>query len=450
MSSRPTTSASSAASPPALSIGIDFGTSNTVLALAGPDGPSRVITFRHGEDDLRAYISALCFWEQRGESGTLQRIEGGPWAVDEFLAGVGAHRFIQSFKTFAASAAFRDTRIFGRSFTFEDLLAAFFGTVLKHAKLDPGGARVVIGRPVRFAGAKPDEGLAMQRYGAAFARAGLASTTAVYEPVGAAFFYAQRLQRDSTVLVADFGGGTSDFSVMRFESDPGKPGGPRRGRPLAHSGVGIAGDTFDYRIIDHVVSPRLGKGGSYRSFGKVLPLPAHYFANFARWNQLAMMKANGDLKELRELARQAVEPEKLERFIEVIEYDQGFPLYRVVSAAKAALSTQESTPFCFKEGGVAIETTITRADFEGWIAGDIERIGETVGEALRRANLKPQQIDKVFLTGGSSFIPAIRRVFAGRFGEDKLVSGDQFESIAAGLALIGREPDPAVWTAQAA
>ena len=448
MTSRPTASASSAAAP-ALSIGIDFGTSNTVIALAdarGRRGSSPSATARRS----CAPTSPRCAFGNSGARAarcSASRAGPGRWRNS---SRASARRFIQSFKTFAASAAFRDTRIFGRSFTFEDLLAAFLGTVLKHAGLDPAGARIVLGRPVRFAGANPDEALAMSRYSAAFARAGLASELFVYEPVGAAFFYAQRLQHDSTVLVADFGGGTSDFSVMRFERDPAHPSAPRRGRPLSNSGIGIAGDTFDYRIIDHVVSPLLGKGGSYRSFGKVLPLPTHYFANFARWNQLAMMKANGDLKELRELARQAVEPDKLERFIEVIEYDQGFPLYRAVSAAKVALSAQESAPFRFKEGGVAIETTITRAAFEGWIAEDVRRIDETVSEALRRANLGAGAIDKVFLTGGSSFIPAIRRLFAERFGEGKLVSGDQFESIAAGLSLIGREPDPAAWTARMA
>ncbi|MFO1149824.1 MAG: Hsp70 family protein [Alsobacter sp.] len=435
---------------PATSIGIDFGTSNTVLALAGPRGPAEAVRFRHAESDLTAFISALCFWEERRDGALQRRVEGGPWAVDQFLAGVGAHRFIQSFKTFAASAAFKDTRIFGRAFTFEDLLANFLGTVLRHARIDPAGARIVIGRPVRFAGPNPDEALALERYRAAFARAGLESSLHVYEPVGAAFFYAQRLERDSTVLVADFGGGTSDFSVMRFERDARDPDGPRRGTPLAHSGIGIAGDTFDYRIIDHVVSPRLGKGGSYRSFGKVLPLPTHYFANFARWNQLAMMKANGDLKELRELARQAVDPEALERFIEIVEYDQGFPLYRAVSRAKAALSTAASTRFAFREGAVAIEETITREAFEAWIAEDVQRIDDTVGVALQRAGLRPAQVDKVFLTGGSSFIPAIRRLFAGRFGEDRLMSGDQFESIATGLALIGREQDVERWTAKVA
>ena len=259
MTSRPTASASSAASP-ALSIGIDFGTSNTVVALSRPGGPASVVRFHHEgrhASDGSAFISALCFWEDGGRAGKRTRVEGGPWAVEEFLEGLSNHRFIQSFKTFAASGSFQDTRIFGAKYRFEDLLHAFLANVLGHADLAAGGRSVVVGRPVRFAGGAPDEALAMRRYRAAFASLGVEHPRFVYEPVGAAFFYAQRLERDATVLVADFGGGTSDFSVIRFEG----AGRARRARPLGHAGVGVAGDTFDYRIIDKVVSPRLGKGG---------------------------------------------------------------------------------------------------------------------------------------------------------------------------------------------
>jgi hypothetical chaperone protein len=425
-----------------VSIGIDFGTSNTVVALAGPEGPARVLRFRHGGEELSTYITALCYWQEAVKGVNTIRHDGGPWAVDAFLTGLSSLRFIQSFKTFAASAAFKDTRIFGAKTTFEDLLATFLATVKRHAGLGFDGARVVMGRPVRFAGGAPDDGLAMARYGAALERMGMAGASYVYEPVGAAFFYARALERDSTVLVADFGGGTSDFSVIRFEG----PKGARTARPLGHSGIGIAGDTFDYRIIDHIVSPRLGKHSNYVSFGKSLPLPVHFFANFARWNQLSMMKANGDLKELRDLARHAEDREALERFIEIIEYDLGFELYRAVNAAKRALSAGTEAEFEFREGGIDIAARITRAEFEGWIANDIARIAETVDQALATARLGTNAIDKVFLTGGSSLIPAIRQLFARRFGEARIVSGDQFESIAAGLALIGREKDLDRWT----
>lgn len=425
------------------SIGIDFGTSNTVVAIAGPDGQVEALTFEHGGESLKVYVTALCFWDERHGNGLRTEVEGGPWAIEQFLEGLHAHRFIQSFKTFAASATFKETRIFRERYGFEDLLSAFLRTLVRHggSRLDWRARNVIIGRPVQFAGYNPDDDLAMERYRAAFGRLGAEHARYVYEPVGAAFFYAQQLDHDATVLVADFGGGTSDFSVMRFSRN----GGVLRAEPLGHAGIGLAGDAFDYRIVDRVVSPRLGKGGHYRSMDKILSIPNHYYANFARWNQLAMMKGSGDLKELRELARAALEPEPLEKFIDIIEYDLGFALYRAVSSAKVALSSQEETDFRFQGESVDIRARITRADFEGWIGEDVEKIAGTVDEALAKAGVKPEQIERVFLTGGTSFVPAIRRLFVERFGESCLMSADQFESIAYGLALIGQTKEPSRW-----
>jgi hypothetical chaperone protein len=425
------------------SIGIDFGTSNTVVAIAGPDGQVEALTFEHGGESLKVYVTALCFWDERHGNGLRTEVEGGPWAIEQFLEGLHAHRFIQSFKTFAASATFKETRIFRERYGFEDLLSAFLRTLARHggSRLDWGARNVVIGRPVQFAGYNPNDDLAMQRYRAAFGRLGADHARYVYEPVGAAFFYARQLDHDATVLVADFGGGTSDFSVMRFS----RRGGALRAEPLGHAGIGLAGDAFDYRIVDRVVSPRLGKGGLYRSMGKILAIPNHYYANFARWNQLALMKGSGDLKELRELARAALEPEPLEKFIDIIEYDLGFALYRAVSSAKVALSSQEQTDFSFQGEGVDVQARITRADFEGWIAEDVQKIAGTVDEALTKAGVNPEQIERVFLTGGTSFVPAIRRLFVERFGESCLTSADQFESIAYGLALIGQTEEPGRW-----
>ncbi|HRE19543.1 MAG TPA: Hsp70 family protein, partial [Rhabdaerophilum sp.] len=160
--------------PPAASIGIDFGTSNTVVALA--TGDSRVETFRfdHAGTVHSVYASALCFSQERPGSSLPPSVEGGPWAIQRLVEGLTALRFIQSFKTFAASRSFQKTTIFRQNFQFEDLLATFFRTLARHAggRLDLGAAQVTIGRPVKFAGANPDEGLAMQRYHDAFGRLG--------------------------------------------------------------------------------------------------------------------------------------------------------------------------------------------------------------------------------------------------------------------------------------
>jgi hypothetical chaperone protein len=424
------------------SIGVDFGTSNTVVSVATGDGEVKTLRFPHGDAAPTVYPSALCFWQQR--RGLPAQAEGGSWAFERVLEHHGAMRFLQSFKTLAASRSFQSTAIFGQRFQFEDVLAAFLRTLARHAgsQIDLAGARVTIGRPVRFAGAAPDEALAMQRYRDGFARLGVADATYVYEPVGAAFSFARGLERDATVLVADFGGGTSDFSLMRFAR--GERG--VTAEPLGHSGVGVAGDSFDYRIVEKVVSPRLGKGGSYRStFGKTLPIPSHYYAKLARWHELALMKGGADMRELRELARDALDPEPLEAFIEIVEHDLGLSLYRAVAAAKMALSSAERVEFRFADMDIEIGATIARADFEGWIAEDLAAIAAAVDQVLREAGVGAAGVDKVFLTGGTSFVPAVQRLFVERFGAGKLSSADQFESISRGLALIGRSEEPGRW-----
>lgn len=429
--------------PPAVSIGVDFGTSNTVIALATGNGRVEAIRFAHGGARQSVYASALCFWQERSAASLPPSAEGGPWAIERVLEQHAPLRFLQSFKTLAASRSFQSTMIFRQRYPFEDLLAAFFQTLTRHAGkgFDLSASRVAIGRPVRFAGSAPDDALAMQRYRDAFGRLGANDARYVYEPVGAAFSFARNLDGDATVLVADFGGGTGDFSLMRFS----RTAGALRAEPLGHAGVGIAGDSFDYRIVDRIVAPHFGKGGSYRSFGKVLPVPSHYYAKLARWHELALMKGSADLRELRELSRSALDPAPLKHFISLVELDLGFSLYRAVSAAKIALSTNDRVEFRFAEGDLDIGSTIARSDFECWIGEDLTRIGATVDQVLSQARISPREVERVFLTGGTSFVPAVQNLFVERFGKEKLTSADQFESIAYGLALIGQAENPDQW-----
>lgn len=425
------------------SLGIDFGTTNSVLAIANADGSALTVKFTHDGVTQTVFPTALCFWEDFHAKGRRLKVEAGPWAIAQFISGEEQHRFIQSFKSFAASNAFRETRIFSKPYQFEDLLSVFMQALLKHWNAPqqmPG--HVVIGRPVTFAGASPDDALAMQRYRNGFSRLGWDKAAYVYEPVGAAFHYARQLQQDATVLIADFGGGTSDFSIIRFSKQSGK----LAAKPLAHCGIGIAGDTFDYRIIDKVVSPRLGKGGSYRSFDKLLTIPNGYYTNFARWNFLALMKSSGELRELHKLVKEAVDPEPLRQFIALIENDLGYALYRAVSKTKIALSSSDKALFEFREEGLNVKGYIRRSDFERWIAADVEKINGEVDSALAKAGLAASDIDRVFLTGGSSFIPLLRRQFEDRFGTAKLSTGGEFESIALGLALIGLSSNLHEWS----
>jgi hypothetical chaperone protein len=413
-------------------IGIDFGTTNSVVALARADGSVTTRSFATKQGAVDAYRSALMFWrEGRPPQARIVHVSG-PDALDMALGMTTEHRFLQSLKTHLSSRAFQETRLFGKLFQLEDLIGVFLTDLTTGLDGLPE-MPLVSGRPVVFAGERPDEELAVKRLTASYAKAGMPKVEFAYEPLGAAYWYARDLKTPQTMLVADFGGGTSDFSVMRFE-----PGGAGRleAIPLSHAGVGVAGDTFDYRIIEHAVSPRLGKGTQYRSFEKLLPIPAHYHAAFAQWHRLSLMKSRETMAELRALIRDAVEPGKLEDLLTVIEYDLGYELYRAVSAAKVALSAQDETVLSFRQLDIVLEATIRRSEFERWIAHDIASIEAALDRALADAGVDAGAIEAVFMTGGTSHVPAVRALFDRRFGADRVHVGDAFRSVASGLALL--------------
>ena len=423
-------------------IGLDFGTTNTVAALAsGRDMAPTMLTLDPGAGS-EVFRSALCFWQDEDARGGMM-VEAGPAAIREYLDFPDGSRFLQSFKSVAASASFDTAPVFSKRLRFEELGAAFLDRLAAHA----GGAfdridRLVVGRPVRYAGARPDPALAGQRYDAMFAgRAG--EVHYVYEPLAAAYSYAARVDEAATLLVADFGGGTSDFSVVRVA----RPGDARRCVPLGHAGVGIAGDRFDYRIVDKLVLPLLGKGGDYRSFDKVLEIPGGYFADFADWSKLALMRNRRTLTELERLQRSAIDPDAIGRMIAIIEHELGFPLYDAVGRLKRELSSHDHAEFRFSGGGLDIVSPVTRTDFEQWIADDVRRMAAAVDEALVDAGVDTGAIDRVFLTGGTSLVPAVQRLFEDRFGRARIDSGGELTSIAHGLALIAQEDDVSAWIA---
>ncbi len=413
-----------------IGVGIDFGTTNSVVALAFADGSVESLTWPTAEGPTATFRTALTVWRD----GRVVRHVAGPEAVARAAQPIGEQRFVQSLKTHLASALFSETRLYGQRFTVEDLVATFLGHLLAGSDMPPA-CPVAAGRPVVFAGANADETLACARLRSAYALAGVPRVDLAFEPLGAAYWYARTLTRDETVLVADFGGGTSDFSVLRFS----RPGNVLRVEPLAHSGVGLAGDTFDYRILDHVVAPRLGKGATYRSFEKRLPIPAFYHAAFSQWHQLSWLKSGDTLGALRKLAAASDRADELEALATIVEMDMGFALYRAVGAAKATLSREHTARLVFTGEGIAIDAEVSRDDFEAWIAADLLQIDGAVDAAMSAAGLSEAAIDAVFMTGGTSFVPAVRRLFERRFPADKIHQGDAFQSVASGLALLAAD-----------
>ncbi len=429
----------------AQALGLDFGTTNTVIAVADTRDDTHSVSFTSPAGTTDSMRTALSFLKDPQLGAGALKVEAGQAAIRAFIDNPGDCRFLQSIKTFAASALFQGTLVHARRFQFEDLMEVFLKRLQAYAGdgWPDGAKRLVAGRPVHFAGASPDPALAVTRYNEALTRLGFPEIHYVYEPVAAAFYFARTLQRDATVLVADFGGGTTDFSLIRFSTAAGK----LSATPIGHSGVGIAGDQFDARIIDQLVAPEIGKGSQFKSFGKLLDVPSNYYLAFSRWNQLSVFKTLKEFADLKSLVRQAEEPDKLELFIELIDHDEGYPLYQAVSATKMALSSAEEADFRFAPLGRAGEKRVTRRDFESWIADDLARMEGALDEVLTASNTEAGSIDKVFLTGGTSFVPAVRDIFHRRFDASRIETGGELVSIAHGLSLIGERDDIAQWVA---
>jgi hypothetical chaperone protein len=235
-------------------------------------------------------------------------------------------------------------------------------------------------------------------------------------------------------MIGDFGGGTSDFSLIHV--GPGiRARGRRPGDLLGNAGVGIAGDAFDAKIIRHLVAPALGMGSEIRSMGKILPVPRWVYAKLERWHHLSFLRAKEVMDMLRSVRGQALEPEKIKALIHLINEDLGYRLHRAVQKVKCDLSAAAASEFHFSDGVIHLDARVDRRSFESWIAEELEQIANCVDSLLGQVGVRPSEVDMVFLTGGSSFVPAVRHIFEKRFGVNRIRAGNEFTSVARGLAL---------------
>lgn len=418
-------------------VGLDFGTTNSAISILDGAGSPRLATFESLAGRRSTSPSVLYFDPPPRRAGLQGRSHAGHHAVRAYLAAETKGRFIQSLKSYLADPKFDGTTIGRRRHTLEELISLIATALREDAvtTLGPLPSRVVAGRPVTFALASSDRDneFALDRLRRALGAAGFADVSFEYEPVAAAHAYEQRLHADELVLVADFGGGTSDFTLI--EVGPG-PRSRRSREVIATSGVALAGDAFDRQIVRHIVAPQLGAGSHYTStLGKSLPVPAWPYAHLERWHHLSFLRSADTVEMLERIAATAEPRGRLEGLIELIQDDLGFELHRAVQTTKLALSSLTSAPFEFHAGALHIHRIVTRDEFSRWIDGDLRSIADCVDALLGAASIRAGRVDRVFLTGGSSFVPAVRQIFIDRFGADRLAGGDELTSVATGLAL---------------
>lgn len=422
-------------------VGMDFGTSNSAVGVVDAAGVARIVaqdnaglTAAATSDTLRSMV-AFDRAHRDDDGKPLPLV--GQQGIAAYLNGDGECRLLQSFKSHLTSRLFTSATIFNRAYTLEQLIAIVVERLRRAAEAHGGAPapRVVAGRPVCFVAedGKESDDYALGRLTEAFAQAGVSDVAFEFEPIAAAYYYERTLDHDETVLVADFGGGTSDFCLVRL--GPGRRGMANPADAIiGTNGVGIAGDTFDRRIVERGIAEFFGKNTTYHSNRKDLPVPDWIYGKFSRWHHIGFLGTGSTLRMLRDIQRHASHPERIEDLLTLIEYNLGYHLYRAVEQAKVALSHNDATDFIFDHDPVRVERRITRAEFESWISPELTEIETCVDSLLATTGTAATKVDRVFMTGGSSLVPAVRAIFDRRFGADRVSAGGEFVSVASGLA----------------
>jgi len=405
--------------------GIDFGTSNSSIGVSGANGP-RLLPIQRGATSMPTAL----FFSLDDNSTTY-----GHEALERYLTREPG-RYLRAIKSVLGTKLFEErTQVKRRRYAFGDIVAAYLRFLRATAGDNLGSlpTSVVLGRPAFFVDDDPKADAAAERQLEAAARAAGFETIAFqFEPIAAALDYERSVSAEEIALVADIGGGTSDFSVVRVSPEHARSS-DRRQDILGFTGVHIGGTDFDRQLGMATVMPALGLRSPLLRKG--LDAPSWYFFDLATWHRIGFLYDHKVLTEVRAVLRESAEPEKIERLLRVLEHRKGHELLAGVETAKIVLSSADSTTFDFDKSVADISLNIARAELEAAVADSLQRIRSRIESVLRIAGLTADSISAVFVTGGAAMMPSVRRTIAAAVPAARLIAGDAFGSVATGLAL---------------
>lgn len=406
--------------------GMDFGTSNSTFAVKSGNEPSRLLPLEDGKPTIPSAI----FFSFEADTTFF-----GRRAMNEYVTGADG-RLMRSIKSVLGTALFADTtRVKRDSLAFSEILGFFVAELRSRAETALGESvdDIVCGRPVRFVDDDDDaDALAQRQLEAAVRAQGYKHVEFQFEPIAAALDYEQQVTGEELALVADIGGGTSDFTVIRVS--------PQRARAidrkpdiLATAGVHVGGTDFDRLLSLKKIMPLLGYG-TETADGK-RPLPSAPYYDLATWHRINRLYNAKSIAELRSTVREAKFPELAAMMLAIVEDRQGHRLAARVEEAKIALSEADQTEFRFHTRDVALTSTVTLRELQQAIEGATSAIATTIEATVKSAGVTGADINTLILTGGSTKVPAVSNVLRSLFPASKAVETDAFGSVGLGLAL---------------
>lgn len=412
-----------------LACGLDFGTSNSTLGRIGADGQPHLLGLENGQ----ATMPSVLFFGFEDD-----RTYFGRAAVAEYVTGAEG-RLMRSLKSVLGTALFNDTtRVKARRMGFGEIIGTYVGELKRRAEAQLGAelTQVVMGRPVQFVDDDAAADKAAQGQLEAAVRAqGFRDIAFQFEPIAAALDYERQVASEKLALIVDLGGGTSDFSLVRVS--PERAGiADRSGDILATAGVHIGGTDFDRLLAMSRVMPELGLGSRTKDGKRHLPVAPYY--DLSTWHRINRLYDAQALRDLRSTMREAVEAERVETMVMLVEDRLGHRLIGAVEAAKIALSDAAETHFDFPVRERAVVTDISAKQLAAALSDSVSRLEATIGETLKRAGVGAAAVDSLILTGGSTLVPAVAERLRALFPVAEVVRTDVLGSVGLGLALEAR------------
>jgi hypothetical chaperone protein len=404
--------------------GLDFGTSNTTLGtIAG--GEPVLTALEAGQTTIPSSI----FYEVDGA------VLIGRKAIEAYVEGAPG-RLMRSLKSVLGTSLIDETTQLGRERTsFRDVIAYYLGAVKRRAEQATGRELrdVVHGRPVHFVDDAPDADRKAEQTLREIAReVGFDEVTFQFEPIAAALDYERQISTEQIALIADIGGGTSDFSIARLS--PERHGKVDRAADiLANDGVRIGGTDFDRQLSLGVIMPLFGFGSAMKRPG--LDVPSSYFHDLATWSNINRMYEPRVIADIRQVRQEALEPALLDRLVRVVDEQRGHTLAMEVEEAKIALSDSRRADIPLQWVAPGLNATIGRPDLVGHTRQLAERIAARIRICLVQARLSADDVDAVFLTGGSARLAHVRNAITKAVPSARIVEGDTFGAVGKGLTL---------------
>jgi hypothetical chaperone protein len=415
--------------------GIDFGTSNSAIAITR-DGITELVPV----EGTQTTIPSAIFFPVNGDKPLYGRAAIEAYAVHE------PGRLLRSLKSILGSELIEEkTGVGGKYQSFEDILVGYVKHLKSKAEAYTGNklTQVVMGRPVHFVDDNDAvDARAQAKLGDIARRAGFKSVAFQFEPIAAALSFEHTLSVDELVFIADIGGGTADFSVVRV--GPQRRGKAKRSDDiLANDGIRVGGTNLDMRLSMAAVMPHLG---SHAQSIKGLDLPRWPFVDLATWHRIHTIDTPKNLHLLRQIYSDCAEPEVFARYLAIIRQQTGHLLAASVEKTKIQLSGQNSK----QDSGQAqvsinladiipgVTVHATNAQFHTAIAHELERLTDAVKTTLTNAGLQGSAITTLFLTGGTCAVPAVKSLMLALLPTAKPIEGDLFNSVGFGLALDAR------------